>query len=135
MVDKISPYSPSFIFGKASKVKPWLYHLVILPPFFGNHKPLYEGHIPNRGWKILRLGEVKYHSSYSCSVFGTRSEPDYPHRVGQYYWFSQPNYDNIVDVFPLWTDNQEDAEKDAEFLIGALRGAHFMGLYSPLRGY
>lgn len=135
MVNKITLYSPFYIFGKACKVIPGQYHLIITEPFFGNQKPLFDGHVPNCGYKVLMLGKVHYHGPYHYSTFGTRREEGIYHRVGSYYWFSQPEWQSIVDVFPLGTSNQEDADKESEFLVKVIQDARDKSLYTPLNGY
>lgn len=103
-------YSDEYIKGKAAKVIPGRYHLLIHP------HTVY----------VLKLHRVESHGKYSSSVMGTwkdTSEKGWEtkvHDYGQYFWFKQPSYNctaNVVDVFPLYAEDQLSANEEAKWLL------------------
>lgn len=123
-IDNLTRYCPLYIKGKASKVKPGEFHFVIT-------QNTLESYSRSKG-NVYRLGTVTNQSAYSSSVCATRKLPGQFHEGFVYLWFHQPRgsfCDCILDVFPLGTTDQDEADKLGDEMYELLMSAHKAGLY------
>ena len=123
-MERLTRYNPTYIKGKASKVKPGKYHLVITQ----NSLESYSRSVG----KVYKLGKVEDQGPYYSTVIATRKYPNQYHEGMIYLWFKQPTSsfcDCILDVFPLDTDDQDEADKLGAELFELLMEAHKLGLY------
>lgn len=127
-MERLSRYSAVYIHGKASKVKPGKYHLVITQ----NNLASYSRSVG----KVYRLHIVKRQGPYGASVRGTRKFPNQYHEGMIYLWFQQPSSsfcDCILDVFPLDTEDQDEADKLGAELFELIIEADKLGLYKKYK--
>lgn len=113
-----------YIKGKASKVRPGEFHLVINAYSLESYSKF--------KYNVYRLGRVRDNGPYSASVEATRRIPGQFHEGFVYLWFHQPQghfSDCILDVFPLGTTDQDEADKRGAELFEILMTAHNAGLY------
>lgn len=123
-ISKLTRYCPLYIKGKASKVIPGEYHFVIT-------QNTLESYSKSRG-QVYRLGRVTDQGPYTSSVAANRKIPGQFHEGMVYLWFHQPRgpfCDCILDVFPLGTTDQDEADKRGAEMYELLMSAHKIGLY------
>ena len=123
-IGNLTRYCPTYIKGKAAKVVPGEYHFVITQ----NTLESYSKSVGD----VYKLGHVRDDGPYTSSVCATRKIPGQFHEGFVYLWFHQPQghfCDCILDVFPLGTTDQDEADKLGAEMLELLMSTHAAGLY------